>query len=148
MARKFWVHTNRNTEITAAVTNIAHYSDAVQREIKKSIQESTKAVFDGAIKRVPVRTGELQRSMKMRFGRDQLSGFVSANAPYDHLVEFGAHAAYIEPKKKKALKFNGCYASHVFIKARKAHPFLRPSADDEKGKLEKRITEAIEHGRH
>ena len=103
MARKFWVHTNRNTEITAAVTNIAHYSEAVQREIKKSIQESTKAVFDGALKRVPVRTGELQRSMKMRFGCDNLSGFVSANAPHAHLVEFGAHAAYIEPKKKKVL---------------------------------------------
>lgn len=148
MARTFWVHTNRNTEITAAVTNIARYSEGVQREIRKNIQESTKAVFDGALRRIPVRTGELQRSMKMRSGRNHLLGVVSANDPHAHLVEFGAHAAYIESKKKKALKFNGRYASHVFIKARRAHPFLRPAADDEKGKLEKRITEAIEHGHH
>ena len=143
MARIFWVITDRSAAISTAVMGIERYSLRTQENIKKALRESTLAVHKGAMDRVPERTGELKKSITMRLSSSGLSGYVLAKSKYAHLVEFGAGPAFIEPKRKKALYFNGHFSAYAFLPERKPRPFLKPAAEQEKGRLEKRIREAV-----
>lgn len=146
MARNFWVMTNRSAAISSAVYGIESYKTHVQDNIKKALRESTMSVYKAARDRVPERTGLLKKSITMRLSTSGLSGVVEAKSRYGHLVEFGAGPALIEPKKAKALHIKGKFYSNAFIPERKPHPFMKPAAEQEKGKLEARITEAIKNG--
>ena len=144
MARSFWIRTNRSTEITAAITDVERFNHSVQENIKSCIAESTQAVKEGARRRVHVQSGKLKNSILARISPSGYAGFVSANTRYAHIVEFGAGPAFIKPKKAKALYFKGHFAKYSLVPERKARPFLRPAADEEKVKLEHKMREAIE----
>lgn len=148
MAKKFWVNTSRNSAVTKAIKDIEKYSAKVQGNIRSSIKTSTINVMAGAKNRVPVRTGALKKTIDSELAKDGLSGYVFAKSPLAHLIEFGASAAYIKPKKAKALKIGDRYVSHAVVPERKAKPFMRPAADKEKLNLEKNIREAVKDGRH
>lgn len=144
MGRKFWVNTDRNTAITKAIKDIDKYSRGVQENIRGAIKSTTESVKIAAKERVPVRTGELKKSIEGEMSKDGLSGFVCAKSPVAHLIEFGVSASYVEPKNAKALKIGDSFVKYAVIPERKARSFMRPAADSEKQNLEKRIKEALD----
>ena len=148
MAKSFWVNTNKNHAMTAAMADLDKYTDKTKSRIRKAISDTTNAVKDKAAGRVSVRTGELKKSITAQLSKTGNAGFVTAKARYAHFVEFGAKAALIMPKKGKAIKIGNRIVHHALVPARKARPFMRPAADAEKVNLEKRIVEAVKSERH
>lgn len=148
MTKSFWVNTNKNKAITDAMADLDKYTDKTQKRITGAISDTTNAVRDKAAERVSVKTGTLKKSITAKMSKSGNAGFVSAKARHAHLVEFGARAAFVMPKKGKAIKLGNRIVHHAMVPARKAKPFMRPAADAEKVNLEKRITEAVKGERH
>jgi HK97 gp10 family phage protein len=95
----------------------------------KVIRRSAAPIRAEAKAKVPVRTGDLKRSIRTytSIGRWSISGRVESRLPYAHLVELGTKAHYQKrklkhEKRKRAVKHPGA----------KPKPFLRPAFDSKK----------------
>jgi HK97 gp10 family phage protein len=107
-----------------------------------------------AVRRVPVKHGDLRDSIKIRFkAKSQKFGWVrmqlvagGKKAWYSHLIEFGTASFYtgkgksarkpytIKPKKRGgALFFGGTVRAEVVHPGIKPQPFMRPAADAGQG---------------
>ena len=99
--------------------------------VEDALRKGTRLVRREAMQRVPRHTGRLRKSIKTRFSSAKLEGQVYSNEPHAHLVEFGARAVIVRPKRKKALRFplDGGYrfSKIAVIPKRKGKPFLKPA---------------------
>lgn len=88
-----------------------------------------------ARRRVPVRTGELRKSLRIsvRKVRGMLTAFIKAGnkkAWYPHLVEFGTAAHLIKPRNRKSLLLGIFLREIVEHPGAQMHPFMRPAFDN------------------
>ena len=139
-------------ELQKTLDQIKAFDGKSRLKIEEAVSTSTKNIAKGARQRVPVRSGKLKKSIRSRFDKRAVTGYVQARQPHAHLVEFGAKGATVEPKSKKALKIpwsggmgvGGTYfAASAKIPARKERPFMRPAFEDEKPELIKALKEAV-----
>jgi len=100
-----------------------------KRVATKVIRRAGAPIRADAKQRVPVRTGDLKRSIKtyVKVNQRTAYGRVESRLPYAHLVELGTKPHYQKrklkhEKKKRAVKHPGA----------KAKPFLRPAFDSKK----------------
>lgn len=142
-------------ELKQALTDIQKYDTKTAMRIEAAVSSSTKAIGKGARSRVPVKTGDLKKSIRTSFNTQKVEGTISAKQHYAHIVEFGGKATTI--KSKKPMKFIGdaemfagtggqfgiTFARQVSIPKRRERPYMRPAFEAEKGNLIKNITEAV-----
>lgn len=139
-------------DISQAVFNCLRQLDSYDKRtsdsIRKIVKDSTENVFAGAVQRVPVRTGALKKSIRMRFEDTPTNtvGVVYTKEPTAHLVENGAGPIpVLMPVKKKALHpgGSGYFFTRANIPARKAHPFMKPAMDAERPRFEAKVREVV-----
>ena len=137
-------------ELSQTISQIDAYDGRTAAKVEKAVQTSTKNIGAGARRRVPVRSGDLKKAISSRFDSKSITGYVAARKPYAHLVEFGAKGAAEKPEKKKALQIPSpgigladISATKAQIPARREHPYMRPSFEDEKPKLIQGVKEAV-----
>ena len=114
-------------ELVAALLRLEKI--AKKRVGTKVIRRAAAPIRADAKTRVPVKTGDLKRSIRtyVKVGRFSISGKVESRLPYAHLVELGTKPHYQtrklkHEKKKRAVKHPGA----------KPKPFLRPAFDSKK----------------
>jgi pectin methylesterase-like acyl-CoA thioesterase len=137
-------------ELSEAIAQIGAYDGRTAAKVEKAVQTATKNIGAGARRRVPVKSGDLKKSISTRFDSKSITGYVAARKPHAHLVEFGAKGATEKPETKKALKIPSpglgvasMYAASADIPARREHPYMRPSFEDEKPNLIRGVKEAV-----
>lgn len=133
-------------ELSQTLNQISAYDGKTAMKIENVVQKSTHNIRDGAKQRVPVRSGDLKKSISARFDSRTITGYVAARKPYAHLVEFGAKGGTVKPKIKKALTVPGSetgFATRAKIPQRREHPFMRPAFENEKANLIKGLKEAV-----
>jgi HK97 gp10 family phage protein len=113
-------------ELQDVLRNMDRYNTRQAVKIEQAVSTSTKNIAKGARQRIPVRTGDLKKSVRSNFDVRQIQGVVRAKEYYAHLVEFGAAAV---PSKN--------------IPKRNERPFMRPAFEDEKPALIRGIREAV-----
>lgn len=149
MAKSFWVSTNITAEVKKALGDIAKYDAATRQRLDGVIRDMTGRVFEGAVSRVPKKTGKLAGSIKQEFRTTPhgLQGYVKAMDPIAHIIEFGAAGSVVIPTRKKALHpgAEGWFAAHAIIPQRAAHPFMKPAMDAVRPELERTVKEAVDH---
>lgn len=134
-------------EIERTLQQISTYDGKTRLKVEEAVQSSTKAIRNGAVRRINVHTGYLKKHTISSFDRKTVVGAIRAKAPHAHLVEFGAKAATEVPDKAKALTIdawgNRWYAKKARIPKRAEHPFMRPAFEDEKPNLIRKLSEAV-----
>lgn len=117
---------------------LAELPDKIERNIVRSaLRAAAKVTAEEAKRRVPVRRGKLRDSIRVstRLVKGKPTATVTAGgtkkgAPfYAHLVEFGAKAHFIKPKKAKSLFIAGVFREGVDHPGARKQPFLRPALD-------------------
>lgn len=145
--RSFLINIDKH-EIDKAIGQISQYDQRQQQQIGDTIEKSTSNIKMGVLRRMPIRTGTMAKTLTSTFNRYSLSGTVVIKSPVAHLIEFGAKGATEVPKHEKALHGPGItgtgFASKVVIPAREAHPMMRPAYEDEKPNLMSNIKGAVE----
>jgi HK97 gp10 family phage protein len=110
----------------------------IERNIVRSaLRQAAMVIEADAKQRVPVSTGRLRdsihASVRIRRGKPtatiKAGGGGKGGAWYAHLVEFGAAAHVIKPKKAKALIVVGKVREGVHHPGAKKTPFMRPAMD-------------------
>lgn len=104
----------------------------IERNIMRSaLRAGAKVIQSRAIRNVPVRSGELRRSLKIstRARRGQVTASVGTKLFYARFVEFGTRAHVIAAKAKGWLSFGGVFAKSVDHPGNRPRPFLRPAMD-------------------
>ncbi len=130
-------------ELGETLAQINAYDGRTATKIENVVQNSTDNIKDGVKRRAP---GSLKKATSARFDRRTVSGYVAVKKPHAHLVEFGAKAATVKPKTKKALTVPGSesgFAMKARIPVRREQPFTRPAFEDEKPNLVKGLKEAV-----
>ena len=149
MAKSFWVSTNITAEVKKALGDITKYDADTRQRLDGVTRDMTGRVFEGAVSRVPKKTGKLASSIKQEFQPTPhgLQGYVKAMDPIAHIIEFGAAGSVVIPIRKKALHpgAEGWFAAHVIIPQRAAHPFMKPAMDAVRPELERAVKEAVDH---
>lgn len=135
-------------EIEQVLRNMSKYDAKTALKVEGVVHDSTKAIKNGAVRRIHNESGYLKKHTNYSFNKKTITGAIRAKAPHAHLVEFGAKAVVEKPKKKKALTVdqfgNRNYAKKVNIPIRKEHPFMRPSYEDEKPNMIRGLKEAVQ----
>ena len=91
-------------ELSRAIKQIKAWDGRTRLRVENALRKGTRLVRREAMQRVPKDTGRLRKSLKTRFSSSKLEGQVYSMEPHAHLVEFGARAVIIRPKRKKALR--------------------------------------------
>lgn len=124
MSREFWVNI-KVPELQGALKNINKYDETTQEKLRSAVRSSTQNVMAGTIRRAPIRTSELVKSIGMSYNAETNVGVVRAKSPHAHLVEYG-HAGRT-PQSKRTPE----------------HPFMRHAFEAEKSNLIKAVEEAV-----
>ncbi|MDC8446455.1 MAG: HK97 gp10 family phage protein [Nitrosomonas sp.] len=102
--------------------------------LRGGVRAGTKVFLDRAKSLVPVNSGKLRDSIKIR--TRSRKGVVSASlvagggkAFYGHMVEFGTAQHFIKPKNRKSLFFAGLLREVVDHPGAQSKPFMRPAFD-------------------
>lgn len=110
-----------------------------QNILRGSLRAGQKEILEAAKSRVPVASGALRASLKIKTSSKR--GVVSARlvagsktAYYAHMVEFGTAKHFIKPKRARSLFFAGLAREVVDHPGAAAHPFMRPAFDEAQGK--------------
>lgn len=147
MAVKF-VTSVSNSEITKALKSIGIYDGKARMAASKVLQNATRRIKNGAVRRVAVRSGELKRSIKSNYSDDKLVGIIRAKSPHAHLVEFGHKGGTVKPKKRKAMKIGeNTFAANAVLPTVKAKPFIIPAFEAEASQIVRDIRNAIQKGK-
>lgn len=117
---------------------LSELPDKIERNIVRSaLRAAAKVTADEAKRQVPVKSGKLRDSIRVTTkivnGRPTASVRVGGNKKgqpfYAHLVEFGAKAHFIKPKRAKSLFVAGVLRDGVQHPGARKHPFMRPALD-------------------
>lgn len=142
-------------EIANELNKIRAYDGKSRLRIEEAVATSTKNIGRGARQRAPKRSGKLRKRIVTRFNSKGPTGTIAARTPYAHLPEFGAKAAHVERKRKKAMTIGGGaygplqaghthFATKANIPARKERPYMRPAFEDEKPNLIRNVKGAVQ----
>lgn len=66
--------------------------DIAKKALKKAVRAGGQVILDDASRRVPVRTGRLKKSLRVKVRKSSRHGAIAkigTNAPHAHLLEFG-----------------------------------------------------------
>ena len=120
-------------ELSRAIKQIKAWDGRTRLRVENALRKGTRLVRREAMQRVPKDTGRLRKSLKTRFSSSKLEGQVYSMEPHAHLVEFGARAVIIRPKRKKALRIplaDGYkFMKIAVVPKRVGKPFLKPAYD-------------------
>ena len=120
-------------ELSRAIKQIKAWDGRTRLRVENALRKGTRLVRREAMQRVPKDTGRLRKSLKTRFSSSKLEGQVYSMEPHAHLVEFGARAVIIRPKRKKALRIllaDGYKFTKIAVVPKRAgKPFLKPAYD-------------------
>lgn len=117
---------------------LSELPDKIERNIVRSaLRAAAKVTLEEAKRQVPVRSGKLRDSLRVstRLVKGKPLATITVggnrkNAPfYAHLVEFGAKAHFIKPKRAKSLFIAGVMRDGVEHPGARKHPFMRPALD-------------------
>ena len=120
-------------ELSRVIKQIKAWDGRTRLRVENALRKGTRLVRREAMQRVPKHTGRLRKSLKTRFSSSKLEGQVYSMEPHAHLVEFGARAVIIRPKRKKALRIplaDGYkFTKFAVVPKRAGKPFLKPAYD-------------------
>lgn len=100
--------------------------------LRRALRQGGNVFLNEARARVPVQTGKLKRSIRVRTDNVKNGGVrvqVSARAWYAHMIEFGTKAHQIKARGKGVLAFDGRFVKSAQHPGAKAKPFMRPAFD-------------------
>lgn len=144
--KTFYV-TAKCPELEAAISQLSAYDGRTAKRIEDAVESSTKAISQGAKSRVAVRSGKTKKSITSKFNRQKITGEVYTKRPTAHLLEYGTRAHDIPKdtpgKTSKPLYFKGGFVQKVHHPGAGARPFMRPSYEDERPRLIRKISEAV-----
>lgn len=128
---KFYVDT-KVPELKEALDKIGAYDGKARLRIEQAVLASTRAIREGAARRVPVLTGELKSTIRAGFNRKDVVGTIKAGkyrggysgVYHAHLVEFGTKP----------------HGNHPGTSER---PFMRPAFEEERPNLIRGLSEAV-----
>lgn len=136
-----------SSAISNALKEIHAWDGKARLRVEDAVKRGTKNVRRDAAQRAAVRSGKLKRSLKTRFRASKCTGEVYTRLPYAHIVEYGAKAHEVKPKRKKALRFykNGkaIFAKRVKLPKFIARPYLKPAYDYISPDIVKNIKKAV-----
>lgn len=120
-------------ELNRLVNSIGVFEAKKRLKLEGALKEGAVDIQRHAKQRVSRGGGKLRKSIKQKFNPRLLQAQVYSNLQYAHLVEFGAKAVTVYPKKKKMLKFpymgQTIFRKVADIPERKPRPFLKPAYD-------------------
>lgn len=139
--------TPSNKELREALSSISIYDAKARLRIESAVETTVKEMARLAREKVPVRSGQLKKSIFSSFKKVGCTGYFGAKAPHAHLIEMGVSASQTKLKTKKLLKFN---EGQTFIKSaeipkRSERPFIRPAYEQERPAFIRRLAEAVRH---
>ena len=110
----------------------------------KTLLEATQLLEDEAKRRVPVRSGKLQKSIKGFVYSSGNKAYVRAGAKHAHLVEYGTHPHEIlagklrkRGKARRALTLpGGILRASAEHPGARAQPYLHPALDENLDRVE------------
>lgn len=108
-------------ELQQAIKNIGRYDAKTAMRIESQIQESTRNIKKGVLRRIHDVSGYLREHTTSNFNRLKLEGVVREKAPHAHLVEFG----------------------HGGPAPAKEHPTMRPAFEEERPNLVSGLARAV-----
>jgi HK97 gp10 family phage protein len=131
--------------------------------VKFEVKVMTAALREGAMEiesraklNVPVRTGKLRKSIKIRRRTNKRSGYINLlvtagdrkkhGAFYAHMVEFGTQPHEIAPKTAKSLFIAGLLRQIVQHPGAKPSGFMRRAFDEGNQPALARITDRVARG--
>lgn len=149
VVHKGWYSSFTIDGLDDALRNIAAYNTKTLIGLEESVRDAGVNIAGKARLAVNVRTGRLRRSIKSNFNRTKMQTTIQTKVPYAHLVELGAAATIIKPKKRKFLKIPSSSGNYfvsrpIHIPARPARPFMNPAYQSEKPKLEARVKKILQ----
>lgn len=117
------------------LADLQKFLDTLTPRLEKNVMRSAlragaKVIQAQAIANVPVKSGELRKSIKIttRARGGRITASVRTKLFYGRFVEFGT-AAHNIAAKRGWLSFGGIFARSVQHPGAKPHPFLRPALD-------------------
>lgn len=144
-------------EVNEAIRKIKMYDGKSRLRVENAVEWGMKTTANQAEIRVPVKSGNLKKSISQKFQAEPLEAYVYARKPkgsHAHLVELGAKALTIVSKKKAsggkrspmAFAGNGgkAFAHCVKIKARRPKPFLAPAFEATRPHILRRVRNAVQ----
>lgn len=124
---------------------LAMVEPEVRGHVVTATEQTTGDGLAAARVRVPRRTGELESTLRRRYSRDGLTGYVEAG--YGELAKKSRKG---ESRKSRALRgmregpqLRGIYAPIVEFKY---HPFLVPALESIRSRHNRRVADAIRSG--
>lgn len=109
--------------------------------MQSSLRGGAKLIADRARALVPVDSGDLRDSIKVRARKNKRTGYVNVYVAaggrrkgdpfYAHMVEFGTGQHEIRPKGEGSLFIAGVFRRVVQHPGARAKPFMRPAFDAE-----------------
>ncbi|MEH3087721.1 MAG: HK97 gp10 family phage protein [Xylophilus ampelinus] len=101
--------------------------------LRSALRAGAKPVLDAAKAGAPVRSGALQKSLRISTSakRGQVRAAVKTDKFYARFVEFGTAAHEIVPEVRAALGFGSVVVEQVEHPGASAKPFLRPALDSQ-----------------
>ena len=140
----FYIKSDLTDTIKKAVGDVGRYDEATQRRLKNAIRMGTQDLLRASKRKARVgKTGNLVKGIKMEYDEKHNRGFVKSTAKHSFLLEYGVKPSFVEPRKKKVLKFKGVFARYALIPARKGRPFMKPALDETEPKIVKALEEAV-----
>jgi HK97 gp10 family phage protein len=122
-----------------------------------ALREGAKEIQTRAKLNVPVRTGKLRDSIKIRRRNNKRSGFINllvtagdrnkkGGAFYAHMVEFGTSPHEIKPKRAKSLFIAGLMRQIVSHPGSKPSGFMRRAFDEGNAPALVLVTDRVRKG--
>lgn len=121
-----------------------------------ALREGAREIEARAKANVPVRTGKLRDSIKIRRRNNRRTGFVNllitagdrkkGGAFYAHMVEFGTQPHEIRPRRAKSLFIAGLLRQVVRHPGAKPSGFMRRAFDEGHAPALVRVTERVARG--
>ena len=104
------------------------YSSGMRQAIDRAGYNISKLIEEYAVEESPYQTGKLGQSIISGYDPETMTIWVGSNLEYAPHVEFGTQPHIIEPKTKKALKFETdgktVFAKKVQHPGTSANPFI------------------------
>jgi len=135
------------SELNRLMKDISAWDGKKRMAVETILKSSSKDIQKQAKLRVPVRSGKLKSTVKQKFSAPKMQAMVFSNLQYAHIVEFGARAHTIRPKKKKVLRIpkDGGYvfAKEVNVPKLTAKPFMKPAYEYEEHHIIRNLRKAL-----
>jgi HK97 gp10 family phage protein len=117
--------------VEEALARVSKFDVETRIAVRKQVRRSANRLRKNMQGRVPVKSGNLKKSIRAKYDSDQLGANVGPTRPggsHAHLVEFG----------HRLVTKDGRSIGHV-----PAHPFITPAAEEERPKYISEMKQAI-----